>query len=233
LQNDILRLQGFRTANNPALDIQLGPLIEAFPNKTFPLGAVHEFITTRHEDTAVTSGFIAGILSRLMLQGGVTVWISSSRKIFPTALGNFGLTPDHIIFLDVSKEKEVLWCMEEALKCGALSAVVGELNGIDFTASRRLQLAVEGSEVTGFILRKNATKISTTACLSRWRITSLASVPIDGALPGIGYPQWKVDLLRMRNGKSGSWNVQWAHNRFESVDPLLLTTLQPQHQKAG
>lgn len=40
--------------------------------------------------------------------------------------------------------------MEEALKCGGLAAVVGEVQDISFTASRRLQLAVEQSGVTGF-----------------------------------------------------------------------------------
>jgi protein ImuA len=216
LQSDILRLQGFKPMGITALDLGLGPIKEAFPNATFPLGAVHEFLSSKFEDGAATSGFVAGLLSPLMGNSGTILWISSSRTLFPPALKMYGIQPDRCIFIDLKKEKDVLWAMDEALKCGALSAVVGEMNDIDFTASRRLQLAVEKSQVTGFILRRNVRKLNTTACISRWKISSLPSISIDD-LPGIGFPQWKVELLRIRNGKPGVWNIQWANGRFQSV----------------
>jgi protein ImuA len=106
--------------------------------------------------------------------------------------------------------------MNEALKCGALAAVVGEMKEISFTASRRLQLAVEQSQVTGFILRSNPRNVNTTACVSRWKITSLPSESVDD-LPGIGFPKWRVELLRIRNGKSGVWDVQWMNGRFHQT----------------
>lgn len=106
-----------------------------------------------------------------------------------------------------------MWAMEEALKCGALTAVVGEMQEISFTASRRLQLAVEQSQVTGFILRRKATNINTTACVSRWRISPLPSHSVD-SLPGIGYPSWKVELMRIRNGRPGVWEIRWEDGRF-------------------
>ena len=106
--------------------------------------------------------------------------------------------------------------MEEALKCSALTAVIGEMQEISFTASRRLQLAVEQSKVTGFILRNNPQKLNPTACVSRWKITPLISEsPND--LPGIGFPHWMVELLRIRNGKCGSWEVKWEDGRFQQV----------------
>lgn len=219
LQTDILRLQGFKPANNAAVDMGLGPLKEAFPNGSFPLGAVHEFLSARSEDSAATCGFIAGLLAPLMGNNGTSLWVSSSRTLFPPALKNFGIEPDRFIFLDLQKEEDVMWAMEEALKCGALTAVVGEMNQIDFTASRRLQLVVEKSQVTGFILRHNCRKLNTTACVSRWRISPLPSVPIDPDrtiedFPGIGFPQWKVELLRIRNGRSGVWDLKWMGGRF-------------------
>lgn len=223
LQTDILRLEGFKPSNSAAADGGLGPIKFAFPNASFPLGAVHEFLSGPAENASATSGFIAGLLSSLMGSSGTTMWISSSRTLFPPALKNFGIQPDRFIFIDVKKEKEVMWAMEEALKCGSLTTVVGEMREISFTASRRLQLAVEQSQVTGFILRGNSLKPNTTACVSRWRITPLPSVPIapdsyrDGTmedLPGIGFPKWKVELLRIRNGKAGAWDIQWIDGRF-------------------
>jgi len=216
LQADILRLQGFNTVASSTLDIEWGPIKAAFPNASFPLGAVHEFLTSGNEDRAATDGFIAGILSSLMQSKGTVLWISASRKLFPPALKNFGVEPDRFVFIDLSKEKDVLWAMDEALKCGALSAVIGELREISFNESRRLQLAVEQSQVTGFVIRNNYKSINTTACVSRWKITSLPSEPIDD-LPGIGFPKWQVELLRMRNGKPGVWHMQWANGRLVPI----------------
>jgi protein ImuA len=212
LQNKILRLQGFKAVNSPGLDIGLGPIINAFPNASFPLGCVHEFLSAKSEDGAATVGFIAALINALGKNGSV-LWVSSARQIFPPALKGFGIEPDRFIFIDLQKEKDVIWAMDEALKCAALTAVVGEVKNIDFTASRRLQLAVEQSQVTGFIIRNNKSNPGTTACVSRWKITSLPSEIIDG-LPGIGFPKWKVELLRVRNGKPGVWEVCWREKAF-------------------
>lgn len=217
LQTDILRLEGYKSHRNSELDLGLGALSEAFPNSIFPLGAVHEFLSAKTEDASATCGFISGLLSSLMGVSGTTLWISSFRTIFPPALKSFGVHPDRVIFIDLKKEKDILWAMEEALKCGALTAVIGELREIDFTASRRLQLAVEQSQVTGFILRHHARIVNTTACISRWRISPLPSIPVGNsmdALPGIGFPQWRVELLKIRNGKTGMWNISWMNGRF-------------------
>lgn len=225
LQQDILRLQGFRSSAQTSMDVGLGSLLTAFPNAAFPIGAVHEFISPTLEDHAATDGFIAGLLASLLDVKGTLLWISSCRTLFPPALKNFGVEPDHVIFIDLQKEKQVLWAMEEALKCSALTAVVGELHEIDFTASRRLQLAVEQSQVTGFIVRrKNQKKLNTTACIARWRITSLPSEAIED-LPGIGSPAWCVELLRIRNGKPGAWKVVWINGRFFTQEITLENSL--------
>lgn len=215
LQSDILRLQGFRQErSNPSLDAGLGPIIQSFPNATFPTGCVHEFLTETKERSAVSHAFIAGLSATLMKNQGVAVWISASRIVFPPALVNFGIQPDRFIFIDLKHERDVLWAMDEALKCAALSVVVGELSDFSFTASRRLQLAVEQSQVTGFIVRKDLKKLESSAAVSRWRITSLSSEPIQD-LPGIGFPKWRVELLRVRNGKPGEWDVCWRDSGFQ------------------
>jgi protein ImuA len=244
LQTDILRLQGFKCSNNATVDVGLGPIKNAFPNASFPLGAMHEFLSTRAEDAAATTGFIAGLLASLMGSNGTCLWISSSRTLFPPALKNFGIAPDRFIFIDVQRERDVMWAMDEALKCGALTAVVGEMQEIGFTASRRLQLAVEQSQVTGFVLRNNLRhnsrqtgKLNTTACVSRWKITSLPSVPLVIGMPGIGFPQWRVELLRIRNGKSGVWDIQWRDGKFlpgtQNQESSIQNPGSSIHQKAG
>jgi protein ImuA len=229
LQKDIFPLQGLRPKiNGIAVDAGLEPIKNAFPGALFPLGAVHEFLSTGTEDASATDGFIACLLGAIMQIHGVSVWISSSRMLFPPALKAFGIEPDRIIFLDLQKQKDILWVMEEALKCNGLAVVVAEMQEINFTESRRLQLAVEQSGVTGFILRRSPRKLNTTACVSRWKITSLPS-ELANDMPGVGFPRWNVGLLKIRNGKPGTWQMEWAAGKFQHVFPVV--TLIPQEQK--
>src|SRR6185312_9871744 len=81
----------------------------AFPNKIFPTGAIHEFLTFEPEHAAASGGFIGGLLSTFMKQGGICIWISTTRKLFPAAMKTFGIMPDNIIFIDAAREKDVLW----------------------------------------------------------------------------------------------------------------------------
>jgi protein ImuA len=217
LQSDILRMQGFRPFSNTSSQTRLGPILKAFPNQAFPIGAVHEFLSPLQEDLAASTGFIAGLLSILMKENASIIWISPKCNTFPPALSTFGLSPERFIFIEAKNEKDLLWTIEEALKCAAASAVIGEIGELDFTTSRRLQLAVEQSQVTGFLLRRKVSKSNATACVSRWKITSLPSISIED-LPGIGVPVWKVELLKIRNGKPDSWNVKYINGNFDFTD---------------
>src|SRR5690606_28812776 len=200
LQENIVQWQGFNppTAGNDS-KIGLGPIEAAFPNGIFPRGAIHEFLSPELEHIAACGGFISSLLQKLMQHEGICIYISTTRTLFPPALKTFGVEPDRIIFIDVKQEKDILWATEEALKCAGLAAVIAEIPTITFTQSRRLQLAVEQSKVTGFIIRPNPHNLKTTACVARWRITPLPSETKEG-LPGVGFPRWNVELLKVRHG---------------------------------
>lgn len=224
LRKDILCLQGIKTSESQANKFGLGPLEEAFPNGVFPVGSVHEFVSPTPEQAAATCGFIGGLLAALMRKDGVCLWISTSRAFFPPAIKTFGVEPDRIIFVNVKRDRDILWAMEEALKSEGLAAAVAELREMDFVQSRRLQLAVEKSQVTGFVLRGNPLKVGNTACAARWQIRPLPSKTEPG-MPGLGFPRWQVELLKVRNGNPGCWEMEWSAGRFVPI-------VQPRRAKA-
>jgi protein ImuA len=234
LRKDILQLGGFKAASADIKEVISLPAIEsAFPNSVFPTGAIHEFLNAKKEDAAASSGFISGLLGPLMRHGGACLWISAARKIFPPALKAFGVAPDKIIFIDVQREREVLWATEEALKCEGLAAVIAEVRELTFMQSRRLQLAVEVSKVTGFVLRSDLRRLSATACVARWQITSVPG-ELAAGMPGVGFPRWQVDLLKVRNGKPGSWHVEWIAGKFALVaEKAIAIKLKEQVRKVG
>lgn len=218
LRQEILTLQGFRAPlESEQRDMGLGIINRSFPNHTFPIASVHEFISTCPEETAVTAGFISGLLGTLMNKGSC-LWVSTRRTAFAPALKTFGVKPDQVIFVDAGNNKEALWIVEEGLKCETLASVVGEIPELTFTESRRLQLAVESSRVTGFIHRCTSKPVANVACISRWRIRPVESC-CDSGMPGIGMAAWNVELQKIRNGKPGSWLVNWSPEGFRVVVP--------------
>lgn len=227
LQQKMLHWQGYQATAAHTVRMGLGPVEQAFPNGVFPAGSIHEFIAAAPEQAAASSGFIGGLLARLMRQEGVCLWISASRTLFPPAIGAFGVTPDRIVFIDMKRERDILWATEEALKCSGLAAVVTELRELDFAQSRRLQLVVEKSRVTGFVLRSRPLRIGNTACAARWQISPAPSAP-EAGMPGVGLPRWRVELLKVRNGSPGAWTLEWAAGRFAPVaDPHKQTGALP------
>jgi len=223
LQRQILPLQGLKklhTDNDVSINCEA--IEQAFPNNCFPIGCTHEFITHCLEDAAPTSGFIASILGKLMRLGGVCIWISTNRYLFPPALIRFNITPENIIFIDLKCEKDILYVTEEALKCNKITAVIAEIKKLSFKESRRFQLAAEQSRATGFIIRPQQKNISTIASVSKWRITSLPS-QLEEGMPGIGFPRWNVELLKIRNGTPSKWIVEWANDNFNIIKEQVET----------
>jgi protein ImuA len=108
---------------------------------------------------------------------------------------------------------------------------VGELNELSFIDSRRLQLAVERSRVTGFIHRFRPRVQSPVACLTRWKISPLPSQTPDN-LPGLGFPRWQVALLKVRNGQPASWQVQWSP-KTKSLEYIVLPAIAIEERQTG
>jgi protein ImuA len=215
LQKDILLLQSFRppslrASNNGGLSL----IQEAFPNNCFPLAAIHEYICNNAEEAAASAGFISAIVSAITTENSLTVWIGSNNNIFPHALTRFGVSPANVLFVEAGKEKEKQWIIEEALKCEALTAVVADIKYLGFTESRRFQLAVEQSGVTAFLIRKNI-KATPGCCATRWRIQPI--IQNNNDIPGIGFPQWNIQLLKSKNGKPGAWQLEWRAGRFNHI----------------
>ena len=219
LKKQILLLEGFK---EPVLteETKFGRINESFPNGVFPFSALHEFFCFNKEEATATSGFIAGMLSSRLHKGNSIVWISLSHQLFPPSLKWFGIQPHQVLFLHVKKEKEVSWAINEALKCSSLSAVIGEMPGMSLTASRRFQLAIEDAGVGCFVIRSNPKNLLTTA-VSRWHVQPIHS-KVEDNFPGVGHPHWRVKLLKVRNGKTGSWDIEWANGGFRYSPKLAV-----------
>lgn len=216
LQAEINAMQGLGKSSAEKATDGFAPFNAAFPNNAFPTGTLHEFSSYEPAASASTEAFMAALSGKLMKEGSLCLWVESQKNIFPPSLKQFGLEPDRIVFIHAPKLKDALWTIEEALKCEAFTTVIGELPKLGFTESRRLQLAVERSGVTGFLHRQGAVTENSVACVARWKIEPLPSQAY-GNLPGIGHSAWNVQLLKVRNSKPDSWHISWFNSQFHSL----------------
>jgi protein ImuA len=184
----------------PALD-------DALPWQGLPLASLHEIENAGAPEDGAASLFLAGILARLAPVRPV-LWCLQRPDLHAPGLALAGLDARRLVLLRAPNERDILWAMEEGLRSRALAAVVGEVEALSMSASRRLQLAAESTGVTGFILHRSTNnQIAASAAVTRWRIAALPSSPVAGE-PGIGLPHWRVELLRCRGGMPTVWEME-------------------------
>lgn len=203
----IRRLEGLDgEGGGRTLPLGVPVLDTALPDGGLPLGCLHEVAA---QDRGAGTAFAAVLLARLaMARDAPVVWIVRGRDLHAAGLAAYGLTPERLIAVRAVRDADALWAMEEALRCRRLAAVLGEAGRIDLTASRRLQLAAEAGGVTGVLLHADGGQAgAASAAVTRWRVAPAPSA--TWGEPGVGEPRWRIDLLRCRGGRPGSWELGW------------------------
>jgi protein ImuA len=141
--------------------------------------------------------------------------IIESGRIYPPGLGS-----GELIHVEARDAKLALWAMEEGLRCSGLSGVIGELWGdpaaLDFTATRRLAVAAERSQVPCWLIRLAGTA-NLSGARMRWRIASSPSIanPFDPRAPGTS--AWEAELFRARGHPPGRWSIAHEAGAFHLV----------------
>lgn len=195
------------------------------PDGGLALGALHEVAGGGNGavDGAAAALFAAGIGARTK---GKILWCITRTDLFAPAVAQAGLSPDRVIYVEAGDEKSLLACFEEGLRHGGLGAVIGEVAHLTMTASRRLQLAAEGTGTIGLALRRwkrqtDATDFGQpTAASTRWRVSVLPSRPLP--VPGVARHRWLVELIRVRAGESADFELEACDDKGRLALPSEL-----------
>ena len=143
------------------------------------------------------------------LQGPV-LWLQDRQSARLAGRPSLAGVLPQALLMRPAHPRDVLIAAEEGLACPALSAVVAEIHGnptaLSFTATRRLALRAEAHGVTLWLIR-HAARPEPSALRDRWQVTALPSAPNpdDPAAPGAAL--WRVELLRTRDKRPGTWVV--------------------------
>ncbi len=210
--------------------IGLKPLDARLPADGLDPAGIHEIAPREPGDVAAAMGFAAALAVRRLLsadpEGRPLLWCRLARMgmeaggLYGPGLNAIGLPAGRIVTVALRQQQAILWTADEALKSGALSGVILDLDPArcTVTATRRLQLAAQSGRTPAIIVMAHASALPS-AARSRWAVASLPSLPpaLDERAPG--KPAWRVELRRCRRGKPGIFSVEWDHetHRFSLV----------------
>ncbi len=167
-------------------------------------GALHEIAAAGEAHLTAAAGFALAVSARGAARKS-TVWIAEDMALaesgapYGPGLESFGLSPERLLTVAAARTRDLLWAMEEALRCRGVAAVIGELRHgeIDSVAVRRLSLAAAESGALALLLRASPPNDASTAA-TRW---------IVGAAPDASFT---IELTRNRRGPLGAWTLQWS-----------------------
>lgn len=181
-----------------------------------PLGRWHEVVGDGMEtETAAAPAAFAALAAAPLARKGRAVWVLRCDDLFAPGLAGLGFPAEQLICVCSRSEAETLAVMEDALSTAGVSAVFGEVDAVDLTAGRRLQLTCEKRGATGFLVRRRpygapagkAAREEGSAAATRWRVAAAPSETPAGEF-GLGPPRWRIALERSRGGRPGRWLVE-------------------------
>ncbi|MYA10032.1 MAG: hypothetical protein F4Z32_01010, partial [Gemmatimonadetes bacterium] len=168
LRRTIQGIEEAGSADRPRLPLGIPGIDRALPGGGLRLGGIHEVVG----DESAT-GFCAALLARVggaeagsntpaegatprgAFRRSALLWLARGDDLYPPGLVRYGIGPGQLLVVSgLRRADDMLWAMEEALRCRAVSGVVAEIGQIGLAAGRRLMLAAEGTGVLGLVLSR-------------------------------------------------------------------------------
>ncbi len=172
------------------------------------LGRAHELCgPARH-------ALAARVAARL---SGPVIWIRPSwqaERLNPDGL-HPRLDPARLVFVDARRGEDILWCLEETLRTGAVALAVAELpTPPALTPVRRLHLACEtGAEAAGrppLALLLTQGQGGAQGVESRWHMAPAHSP---------GQSAWRLERRRARTAPAAAWQLDAGGRMTELAPP--------------
>ena len=240
LRRQIARLErGVRSSSgvsglSPSADRDGVPLgyagIDArFQGGGAPFG-VHEVSALAGAEASPALGFSLMMMARTLARApagmGLIIQPSAAAAengaLYGPGLAALGLPPGRLALVRVRSADQVLRVADEALRCGAVAAIVAEIwdeRPVDLSLTRRFNMSAQEHDVMTFLVTRQPS--GTSAAMTRWIVGAAAS---EGEItrarqrglrrPRLGRPALQLALTRNRRGSAsgwplGEWQVEW------------------------
>ncbi|MEJ0052714.1 MAG: hypothetical protein WDN02_16190 [Methylovirgula sp.] len=207
-------------------------------------GALHEITAAGPGDAPAAAGFALALAARFAAsRKAPLIWIGEDfagfeqGALYGPGLALYGLDPDALALVHAANAKDALWAIEEALKCRAPAAVIGEIFSsklYDLTASRRLVLAAQKHGTAGLLFLGGPARAEalSSSAETRFEIRTRSSLHSASAASRISLPgpaAFDVRIAKARAGPNGFfidrdkfYPVLWDHREVLFRDALSL-----------
>ncbi|QDU61888.1 Protein RecA [Planctomycetes bacterium Pan216] len=215
----------------------IGPLDRVLPGEGYRRGTLVEWIAPQGGSGATSLAW--QVAPSVLREGASLVVIDPEEEFYPPGLATLGIDPSRLLVVrfptkrrdapprqgrrqrsrrsrDDPRESEVVWALEQTLRCPAVGMTLASLESLESRSFRRLQLAAEQGGGVGVLLRgPTATKAPSWAEV-RLRVEPK---PSQGKVR-----RWRVELLKCRGAAGMTW--EWERDRETGVVSLA-TQLAP------
>lgn len=209
------------------------------PENGLPTGSVIEWVSDAPGLRATSLALKCA--ARFLHQPGTMAVVDPVNDFHPASVEHLGIPLSRLLvvrpnpecaghtfgttMLSHSDRSNALWALEQLTRCAGVNVVVTWIDRLSSTAQRRLQLAVENSGVTVFLMRPpQALQQSSWADLRfRIRSTTAATATVQSHecnLTPTSAAQFSVQLVRSKNAVQHQGSaVLECHNETGDVSP--------------
>jgi protein ImuA len=221
LRQRIAAMAGVQAAES----VNLAPLghagIDARLEGGLARGQLHEVIAGEADDASSAAGFASMLARRVVPESATIIWLREGEAqrggggLYAPGLVDLGIDPARLVIGVLPDALSLLRVAAEVVRCPDVGMAVVELwknpRALDLTATRRLAVAAESSGVTALLLRVAAEE-APSAAHTRWRVRSVAALPLEADAPG--HTALEVELVRQRGGRAGGrWILEWDRDQ--------------------
>ncbi len=207
-------------------------------------GALHEVTAAGPGDAPAAAGFVLALAARFAAsRKAPLIWIGEDfagleqGALYGPGLALYGIDPSGLVLVHAANTKDALWALEEALKCRAPAAVIGEIFSpklYDLTASRRLVLAAQKHGTAGLLFLGGPARAEALSSSAETRFEvrtrpSLHSASAGGRASLPGPAAFDVRIAKARAGAGGFFidrekfhPIFWSHREVLFRDALSL-----------
>jgi protein ImuA len=196
-----------------------------FPHGVLDTASLHEIKPASYADWSAALSTALRLAARHLVPMPANdvskpiLWCQSSAqandlgRLYAPGLESLGLSAEALIVVEAPRFADVLWALEEGLGSEALALVVGVVEEVGLTPSRRLALAA-AAHGTPCLLLTAPGAAAAPAAMTRWRVGRAASAghPFDRVAAGAS--RTRLTLERYRAGapllEDVSLTVEWC-----------------------
>ena len=176
------------SAGRPTVSTGYPSLDAVLPNGGWPRQALLE-VLTGSAGIGELRLLMPALSTLLAERDGYLVWVGSPYQPYAPALLQWQIEAERVLVVSAGTPGDVLWACGEALSSGSAVAVLGWVDTLDITMSRRLSLAAEQGRSLAVLFRPLSARRQASAASVRLALaagshgTSVDLFKVSGARP--------------------------------------------------